>query len=45
MKNMIGMAAAAALVLLQLGVVAAMRVEPPLDLSPVRTETVAHQHV
>jgi hypothetical protein len=45
MKHKIGMAAAAVLVLLQLGVVAAWSVEPPLDLSPVEdSELVPGQH-
>ena len=34
MKRIIGMTAAAALVLLQLGAVAAWTAEPPLDFSP-----------
>ena len=34
MKRIIGMTAAAVLVLLQLGAVAAWRNEPPLDFSP-----------
>jgi hypothetical protein len=45
MKHIIGMAAAAALVLLQLGAIAALNVEPPLDLSPIQgSEAGAEQH-
>jgi hypothetical protein len=35
MKRIIGMAAAAAIVLLQLGALAATTAEAPLDLSPI----------
>jgi hypothetical protein len=35
MKRIIGMTAAAVLVLLQLGAIAAWSAEPPLDLSPI----------
>ena len=45
MRHIIGFAAAAVFVLLQLGVVAAWSVEPPLDLSPIEgSEIVAQQH-
>ena len=44
MKRIIGMAAAAALVLLQLGALAALNAEAPLDLSPIDgPELVAEQ--
>ena len=44
MKRIIGMAAAAALVLLQLGAFAALSAEAPLDLSPIDgSELVAAQ--
>jgi hypothetical protein len=44
MRHIIGFAAAAALVLLQLGVVAAWSVEPPLDLAPIEGSQSVEQH-
>ncbi len=41
MKRIIGMTAAAVLVLLQLGAVAAWSAEPPLDFSPEANPAIA----
>jgi hypothetical protein len=44
MKRIIGMAAAAALVLLQLGALAALNAEAPLDLSPIDGPELVAEH-
>jgi hypothetical protein len=44
MKRIFGMAAAAALVLLQVGALAAWSVQPPHDLSPVDAPELVAEH-